>query len=408
MMNRREMLKATGLGLLSFAGGVAANRLLFAAPPGAPLPEGTIDSAVLDALPGKRPLIKRSWRPPNFETPLELLGEPFTPNDAFFVRYHLGDIPEIKAEGWRLKIGGDGADRPQDFTLDDLRRHFEPVEIAAVCQCSGNRRGFSQPHVAGVEWGFGAMGNARWKGVRLKEVLDKAGVKKEAIEVAFNGADKPVLDKTPDFVKSLPLWKAMDENTLIAFEMNGQPLPHWNGFPARIVAPGWTATYWVKHVTDISLLTQPFKGYWMDPAYRIPRGKFPVVDRFISQETATNTPITEMVVNSVITSLRDGEAVKRGQPLTVKGVAWDGGYGISRVDISTDEGKSWSQAELGPDSGRFSLRPWSFRLTPNQPGSLTIMARAANRLGQTQTAELIWNPAGYHNNVMHRIAVMVA
>ena len=160
------------------------------------------------------------------------------------------------------------------------------VEVVAVNQCSGNRRGLSKPHVAGVEWGYGAMGCARWKGARLKDVLDKVGLKKEAIEIVFNGADGPAIDKTPDFIKSIPVWKAIDEITLIAYEMNGAPLPHFNGFPARIIVPGWTGTYWMKHVISIKALTKPQGGFWMNPAYRIPIGKFPMVARFITQENA--------------------------------------------------------------------------------------------------------------------------
>ena len=166
--------------------------------------------------------------------------------------------------------------------------------------------------MTGVEWGYGAMGCARWKGVRLKDLLDKVGVKKEAIEIVFNGADGPIVDKTPDFIKSIPVWKAMDENTLVAYEMNGQPLPHFNGFPARIVVPGWTGTYWMKHVTSITAVTKPESGFWMNPAYRIPLGKFPLVARFTSQDTLVNTPITEMVVNSLITSHAQGASVKAG------------------------------------------------------------------------------------------------
>ena len=223
------------------------------------------------------------------------------------------------------------------------------VEVVAVNQCSGNRRGLSKPHVAGVEWGYGAMGCARWKGARLKDMLDKVGVKKEAIEIGFNGADGPAIDKTPDFIKSIPVWKAMDADTIIAYEMNGAPLPHFNGFPARLIVPGWTGTYWMKHLTTINVLTKPQGGFWMKPAYRIPVGKFPVVARFITQEDATSTPITEIVVNSLITSHRDGAKVKRGK-VTVSGLAWDGGYGIRAVQVSTDGGKTWTgcQARRGP------------------------------------------------------------
>jgi DMSO/TMAO reductase YedYZ molybdopterin-dependent catalytic subunit len=240
--------------------------------------------------------------------------------------------------------------------------------------------------------------------VRLKDVLAKAGVKAGAVEVAFDGADTGVAEKTPDFVKSLPLSKALDENTLIAWEMNGEALPHWNGFPARLVVPGWTATYWVKHLTQIQVLAQPFKGFWMNPAYRIPKGKFPIIDRFISQETDVNTPITEMVVNSLIVNIHDRGLYRANTPLFVRGVAWDGGYGVTRVEVSTDSGKTWNVAELGDDLGRFAWRQWTYAFTP-QPGEYAISAKASNRFGATQTFDLVFNPAGYNNNVVQNVHI---
>jgi hypothetical protein len=276
-----------------------------------------------------------------------------------------------------------------------------------VCQCSGNRRGLFQPHVPGVEWGYGAMGCARWRGARLKDILDRVGVKKEAIEVVLDGADGPALEKTPDFVKSIPVWKAVEDTTLIAYEMNGQPLPHWNGFPARLVLPGWTGTYWMKHISSINLAIKPFDGFWMKSAYRIPVGKFPIVARFISQETAINTPITEMVVNSLITSHRDNASVRAGRRTTVAGIAWDGGYGIRSVEVTTDGGKTWAVATLGQDLGKYALRTWTYGLVPKR-GTTKVMARAANTIGQSQTATLIPNPAGYHHNVMHAVTLVAA
>jgi len=371
----------------------------------AELPEGTLQASTLESLPGKLPLIKKTWRPPNFETPVPYFNEAFTPNRAFFVRYHLASIPEIAVADWKLAVGGDGAEKSLMLALDQLRREFDSVEISALCMCSGNRRGMSNPHVPGVQWGHGAMGNARWKGVRLKEVLARAGVKKEAVEVVFDGADSAVLDKTPDFVKSLPLWKAMDDNTLLAYEMNGEPLPHWNGFPLRVVVPGWTATYWIKHLTSISVTTQSFKGFWVSTGYRIPKGKFPVVDRFLTQETETNTPITEMVVSSLIITPQVGDRLNVQVPLVVKGLAWDGGYGIAEVLVSIDGGENWRKAELGPDLGRYAWRQWSSAQLSPQRGKAIIMAKATNRQGASQTEQLIFNPAGYHNNVMQRIPV---
>ncbi len=371
------------------------------------LPEGTRATAVLDALPGKKPLIKLSYRPPNYETPIEYFRTAITPNDAFFVRYHLSNIPEVDAETWKVAVGGEGANGQNDFTLDDLKK-MPAIEVIAVNQCSGNRRGLFQPPVPGVEWGYGAMGCARWKGARLKDVLDKVGVKKEAIEIVFDGADGPVVDKTPDFIKSIPVWKAMEDNTLIAYEMNGQPLPHFNGFPARIIVPGWTGTYWVKHVTSIKAVTKPETGFWMNPAYRIPVGKFSLVARFVSQETAVNVPITEMVVNSLITSHVEGASVRAGFPITIGGIAWDAGYGITTVELSTDAGKTWQRAKLGKELGRFAFRTFAYSFTPRSKGRRIVMARAANKIGQTQTSELILNPAGYHHNLIHSVAINVA
>ena len=414
MITRRGLLEAAGTGTI-LAGSGAAIAQLFATEAAAEgaldlsplLPDGTRAEAILDTLPGKKPLIKLSYRPPNYETPIEYFRTDITPNDAFFVRYHLSDIPQVDAKTWKLAIGGDGANGEVRLSLDDLKQ-FTPVEVVALCQCSGNRRGLFQPHVAGVEWGYGAMGCARWKGVRLKDLLDKAGLKREAVEIVVDGADRGVSDKTPKFTKSLPLWKALEDTTLVAYEMNGQPLPHWNGFPARIVVPGWTGTYWMKHVTSIMAATKPYEGFWMKSAYRIPLGKFPVVARFSSQETAVNTPITEMVVNSLITSHVDGAMVKVGATVTVAGIAWDGGYGMSTVEVSVDGGKNWAAAPLGEDHGPFALRSWSLQFSPKAPGQHVVMARATNMIGQSQTTALIPNPAGYHHNLVQALTLVAA
>ena len=325
------------------------------------------------------------------------------------MRYHLADIPErIDLRSWRLQVGGDAAANPFELTMAELQSGFEHVDITAVCQCSGNRRGLSEPHVPGVQWGLGAMGNAVWTGVRLKDVLAKAGLRKETIEIVLNGADGPVIDKTPDFIKSIPIWKALDENTIVAFGMNGQPLPHFNGFPARLVVPGWTATYWMKHLVSIEAATKPFDGFWMKSAYRIPNGKFPIIERFLSQENDANTPITEMVVNSLTTSPAEGQRFKFGRPIDVSGIAWDGGYGVRLVEVSTDGGKTWHEASLGKDDGRFAFRPWSYRFNPAGAGTYRITAKATNRVGQTQVDTLIFNPAGYHNNVIRPTTITVA
>ena len=406
MITRRHLLQTAGAGAAFAATGAGFSEIAEAASaadqltPG--VPSGVASYAQMGTLPGKKPLIQLSDRPPNYEAPIEYLRTPITPNDQFYVRYHLSDIPEIKAEGYKIAVGGDGANGKAEITLADLKA-MPAVEVVAVNQCSGNRRGLSKPHVQGVEWGYGAIGCARWKGARLKDILEKVGLKKETIEIAFNGADGPAVSATPDFIKSIPMWKALDESTIVAYEMNGQPLPHFNGFPARIVVPGWTGTYWMKHVISIDALTKPQGGFWMNPAYRIPVGKFPIRDRFITQENAVSTPITEIVVNSLITSHRDGAKVKAGK-VTVTGMAWDGGYGIRTVQVSADGGKTWGSATLGQDLGRFAFRPWSFEFAAKK-GKNSVTVNATNKIGQSQTSELIFNPAGYHNNVMQSITL---
>jgi len=369
------------------------------------LPQGTLDTEVRDTLPGKQPLIKRSYRPPNYESPAEVFDDVLTPNDRFFVRWHLANIPRIDVRSWRLSVGGDGAERSFELSMEDLKRDFEPAELVAVCQCAGNRRGLSAPHVAGVEWGSGAMGNARWKGARLKDILARAGLKKDAVEIAFNGGDRAPLDATPAFVKSLPAWKALDENTLVAYEMNGAALPHWNGFPARIVVPGWSGTYWMKQVASIRALSQPLSSYWMSTAYRIPIGKFPIIDRFTSQESAGSTPITEILINSLITNVSTGQRFAAGRAVEIKGIAWDAGYGIGGVEISVDGGSTWRSAALGDSLGKYSFRPWQFSCPPRAAGPLNVMARASNMQGTVQPSELIFNGPGYHNNVVQKIAL---
>ncbi|HUK03524.1 MAG TPA: molybdopterin-dependent oxidoreductase [Burkholderiales bacterium] len=409
--SRRRLLSAlSGASALAAVGAVPR---AFAAPVGssgalglAEIPDGMLAEQYLYALPGKVPLIKKTYRPPNFETPIEYLRTPITPNKAFFVRYHLAGIPQVKAGDWSLSVAGDAAGNVAPFTLAELKKSFKQVEITAVCQCSGNRRGLFEPHVPGVEWGVGAMGNAVWRGVRLKDVLAKAGVKKEALEVVLDGADHPPLAKTPDFVKSIPVDVAMSEDVLIAFEMNGEPLPHWNGFPARLIVPGWTGTYWVKQLSSVKVMSSPEKNFWMSTAYRQPRGMFKT-PTFASQLYSPNEPITTMVVNSLVTSLREGEKIPRGKPIDVRGLAWDRGNGIAKVEVSVDAGEHWVDAKLGKDLGRYSFREFALSVPTREDGGRVVMARATSKSGETQVEKLIHNPAGYHHNVIQRIYVEV-
>jgi sulfite dehydrogenase len=400
MMRRRNVL--VGLGVLAGHEAGAAT-LPWLSPD---LPDGTRSEAHLVRIPGKQPLIQLSDRPPNLETPIQAFRTAITPNDQFFVRYHLADIPDAKQlESWKLEVGGDAAERSVTFGMQQLN-DLPQTEIIAVCQCSGNRRGLCQPHVPGVEWGYGAMGCASWHGPRLRDVLKSAGVKPEAVEIWFNGVDKPVLDATPAFHKSLPLAKALADETIVATSMNGGPLPLLNGFPARLVVPGWTSTYWMKHLSNITISSKPIDNFWMTKAYRVPAGMFPVPDPFTTQNNAQNWPITAMVVNSLIASPINGEQVDRSG-FTISGVAWDSGSGIARVDISLDGGKNWQGALLDRELGSFAFRTFRLDTGAMPRGKAEILVKATSGSKETQPDAWKANPAGYHNNVPQRLIVTV-
>ena len=404
-MKRRDILAGLGGAVVAARAAQAADQAAWLHPQ---LPEGAREVARLETLPGKQPLIRLADRPPNYEAPIGTFRTPVTPNEQFFVRYHLAGIPASDAlSSWSLTVGGEAAERQITFRLEDLQNGFEQVEVAAVCQCSGNRRGLSSPHVAGVEWGYGAMGCATWRGPRLKDVLAKVGVKAGAIEIWLDGADGPVLPTTPDFHKSLPVNKAMADEVIIATSMNGSKLPHLNGYPARVVVPGWTATYWMKHVTSIQVSSKPLDSFWMQKAYRVPAGMFAVDHPFPTQDNATTWPITDIVVNSLVADPIDGTR----QPtdgFTVQGVAWDRGHGIRKVEVSLDGGKSWKPADLAKDLGPFAFRGFSFHTGRLTPGKYVISSRATNNAGETQVEKLKFNPAGYHNNVPQQVAVTAA
>jgi len=401
MDRRRFLLRTSG----TVAGGLLLPRLGLGLPAVDELPAGTVASGVLDALPGKRPLIKRSFRPPNYESPRDVYRDAYTPNDAFYVRWHSA-VPEVALADWRLRIGGAAAQSPREYSHAEIVRRFKRAEVVAVNQCSGNRRGLFVPHVPGVQWGYGAMGNAIWRGVRLKDVLEDAGLAGNALEVVGNGADAPMLT-SPDFAKSLPMWKALDPDTLIAFEMNDAPLPVSNGFPARLVVPGWTATYWIKALADLQVTDKAFDGFWMKTAYRVPKGMFGV-SGFESQDTEQNSPITSIKVNSLVVSPDPGAPLAVGRRTEVMGIAWDGGSGISGVEVSLDGGAKWRAAKLGRDLGRYSWRQWRYAFKPRASGVQTVMVRAFARDGSTQVDKLVHNPAGYHHNVVQKVDFHVA
>ncbi len=360
--------------------------------------------------PEKTDLLLLTDRPPNLEMPARFLREDFTPNEAFYVRWHLALVPtRVDAAQFRLTLGGH-VERPLNLSLDELRKGFEPVSLVALNQCSGNSRSLYSPRMPGVQWGNGAIGNARWVGVRLKDLLTKAGVRAGAIDVSFNGLDGPVLPPgadfagTPDFVKSLALDHAADGEVMVAYEMNGEPLPMLNGFPLRLVVPGWYATYWVKALNEITVLDKPFDGYWMAKAYRVPNTPdFQESPKDLAKQTI---PISRMTVRSLFVSPEPGAKLKAGAPLEVQGLAMDGGGGIKSVEVSVDAGTTWAAAKLDADLGRYSWRRWRFNWVP-AAGNYRLMAKATNVAGETQTLAQ-WNRSGYARNVIESIDVAVA
>ena len=361
----------------------------------------------LVAYPQKRPLIRLTARPVQLETPFSVFNENIiTPNDAFFVRYHLADVPtKIDPATFRLRVRG-SVTTPLELSLDELKKIAAPVEVVAVNQCSGNSRGHFAPRVNGGQLSHGAMGNARWTGIPLKAVLEKAGLGKAAKQVAFNGLDRAPIEATPDYVKALDVDHALDGEVMLAWGMNGADLPMLNGYPLRLVVPGYYGTYWIKHVNDIEVLDSVYTGFWMASAYRVPDTPGCAIEPGTTPKK-TN-PITRFTVRSFITSVVEGATLPAARETIVRGIAFDSGQGMREVLFSSDGGRSWRPAELGANLGKYSFREWTFRFTPAQRGAHTLMSRATNRVGETQPLDPLWNPAGYMRNVVEPVRVEVA
>ncbi len=400
MLTRRETL---GFGLTAGALAVSGARMAFGADATVTLPMGNGERPLV-AYPGKRPLIRLTTRPPQLETPFSVFDEgPITPNDAFFVRYHLENIPvSIDPDAYRLAVGGK-VDNLLSLSLRDLKTAFEPVEVVAVNQCSGNGRGFFNPRVPGGQIANGAMGCARWKGVPLKALLAKAGVQPGVVQVSFEGLDRPLL--SPPFIKALDIDHARDGDVMVAYAMNGEDLPWLNGFPVRLVVPGYYGTYWMKHLAQIDALDKPFDGFWMKSAYRIPDNACACTEP--GKPAASTVPIGRYDIRSFITNLEDGATVAANQDLLIRGIAFDGGYGISDVVVSPDEGRTWMAATLGEDLGKYAFRPWTARLSL-PAGEHRLLVRATNSAGQMQPFEPLWNPSGYMRNVVEGVNLKAA
>jgi DMSO/TMAO reductase YedYZ molybdopterin-dependent catalytic subunit len=399
--SRRRFLRMAGLAGLGLATAPAWADGVFRFAP--PLPGGPNERPLVTDYPTKGSMILQRTRPPLLETPFEVFDQGvFTPNDRFFVRWHWANIPgEVDVSMFRLTVHGH-VNREISISLPDILT-LPRVELAAVNQCSGNSRGYFQPRVPGGEWGNGAMGNARWTGVRLKDVLDRAGVKSGAVQVRFNGLDEPVVPDGPDFMKSLDVDHARDGEVMVAYAMNGEQLPLLNGFPLRLVVPGWYSTYWVKMLSDIEVLDRPDDQFWMAKAYLIP--DTPGASVRPGESGYKQVPINRMVPRSFVTNLRPGTTVHVDTPTPVRGIAFGGDTGIARVDFSVDGGKTWQPTQLGRDEGKYSFRQWQAEFTPPAPGAHALMVRCTNSDGAVQPDTPVWNPSGFMQNAIETTPV---
>lgn len=351
------------------------------------------------AILGKRPMILHNDLPEDLETPVRYFGTWLTPTDSFFVRQHLPRPRPIESAAFRLTVNGMVA-KPLELTLEDLRR-LPQYTVPAVIECTGNGRAFYSPKVPGIQWGRGAIGNAEWKGPRVSDVLKLAGASSAAY-VEIDGADSGVA-KTPDFVRSLPMTKALHPATLLALEMNGGPLPDLHGAPVRLIVPGWDGTSSVKWVVRLSITDIRNNGFFMNPGYRFPKYNLPPGTPAKPDELEV---IEGMPVKSSITAPEDQSKVALG-PIAIRGFAWAGEEAIERVEVSTDGGSKWREAELSAPKLPFAWRLWRLNWQPSDPGYYTILSRATDSAGRVQPIVARWNPSGYLYNAIDRIGVIV-
>ncbi|MHC2518960.1 DMSO/TMAO reductase YedYZ molybdopterin-dependent catalytic subunit [Bradyrhizobium diazoefficiens] len=399
ILSRRAALRQIGLsGLAVFAVPALADDSV-----NLPLPSDPRKRTITRDFPQKKEMILQRIRPPLLETPMEVFDRTvFTPNDQFYVRWHWAVIPEsVDANSFRLSVRGH-VNQTLQLSIGDLLK-MPRVELAAVNQCSGNSRGFYLPRVPGAQWAHGAMGNAKWMGIRLKDVLDRAGVRPGALQVRFSGLDEPVVPEAPDFRKSIAIDHARDGEVMIAFAMNGEQLPLLNGFPLRLIVPGWYSTYWVKMLNDIEVLDKPDDNYWMAIAYRVP--DTPHANIAPGQSDVKTVPISRMVPRSFFTNVADGNSFSASKHLPVRGIAFGGDSGVARVDLSSDGGRSWQTTRLGEDHGKYSFRRWETDISLSTPGSHILMVRCTNVAGDVQPPTPNWNNNGFMRNVIETIQI---
>jgi sulfite oxidase len=376
MISRRDLLStASRLGAAGFIGGLP--RGLFAAQ----------ETTAAGALWGKDKLIVRSQRPPDYETPVGLLDSFITPAERFYVRCHM-PVPNVDVSAWALKVDGEVAS-PLSMPLDELRK-LPATTVTMTLECAGNGRSFFQPAVAGIQWEKGAVGTARWTGVRLSEILQRAGAKSNGLNVVMSAADRP-LGTMPPFVRQVPITKAAHPDTIVAYAMNGQPIPVPHGAPLRAIIPGWEGAYSVKWLTTLTVIDKEFDGFWVASGYRYPTKRVAPGAAVDPKDTA---PLKGLVVKSLITQPAEGQTFAPGS-VSVAGFAWAGENDITKVDVSIDNGESWQPARLAGEQARYSWRRFEFSFTAARPESVLILSRATDSAGNVQPAVSQWNPSGY-------------
>jgi DMSO/TMAO reductase YedYZ molybdopterin-dependent catalytic subunit len=388
MNSRRDFLKhISGAALVASA---APSILTWALPQGQSVP-----------VPGEDGMILRSFRFVDLEAPVEYFNTWLTPVPHFFVRNHMHEPSELGAGDWRVTVGGE-VEKPLTLSLAELSK-IESHSVVNTLECAGNGRSLHRPQVPGIQWGKGAVGTARFSGPRLRDVLQRAGVKSTGKHVMFRGLDE-VPGKVPPFIRSIPMEKALDADTLLATHMNGFPLTKHHGFPARALVPGWIGAASCKWLTEIKVLDAEFVGNFMSTGYRLPNQPVKPGDAVKPEDTH---PVTALNVKSVIAGPSDGASLKTGK-VAVHGAAWAGEADIAKVEVSTDGGATWSPAKLGHDQAQYAWRLWSYEWKPAKVGDYTLLSRATDSLGRTQPASAVWNPSGYLYNAVDQVKIHVS
>jgi DMSO/TMAO reductase YedYZ molybdopterin-dependent catalytic subunit len=404
---RRGFIRKSALAAMSLALG---GKMVFARHfPVGLIPAGLADSQEAFSLPGKHPgLVVLNDRPVNAETPPDLLDDALTPNDRFFVRNNGLPPEQINPENWLLTISGESAQQEKSYTLADLKSRFEQVTYHLTLECGGNGRKEFNPPATGNQWSTGAVGCAAWTGVRLRDVLQDVGVKSNAVYIGYYGKDTH-LSGDPDKVvisRGVPIGKAMEDESLIAWAMNGKDIPLLNGYPLRLVFGGYPASCSGKWLSKIVIRDQVHDGPKMTgQSYRVPDKPVPPGAKV---EDSAMRIIEEMPVKSLITFPKTGATIRQGQKLPIRGHAWASVIGVSKVDYSIDFGATWKSCDLNTAANRFAWQDFKASVTFPQDGYYEVWVRATDGAGIAQPMIVPgWNPRGYLNNACHRIAIKV-